>query len=579
MNVYPSLVWGFFALYNESIMKKRIFIGVAWPYVNGDIHIGHLAGYLLPADIFARFHRLRGNEVLMVSGSDCFGTPITLEADKRGVTPREIVDEYHERNAALFRDLKLSFDLYTKTDTENHRRLTQDFFLRLIKGGFIFTAKTKQYYSAESESFLPDRYVEGRCPNCGYEEARSDQCDNCGALIDEGALVNPRDKITGGPVELKLSEHYFLDWRKLQPFLEKYVAERGKNWRPWVLRETKGWLKNGLKPRPITRDIEWGVEIPIKDIPEDLQIKDAEKKRIYVWFDAVVGYLSASLEWSEKSGRDWKEWWYNAEAEHAYFMGKDNLVFHTLFWPGELHGYDGKIHLPDFPAVNQFLNLEGEKFSKSRGVTIDSRYITENYGLDAVRFYLTNILPEEADANFSWRHFVETVNGVLVANLGNFLNRTLTLARGLDFSSAEVAPGIKKKTLSLLHEAGTALESYKFKKYAETVLALSAFGNKYLSEEEPWFLKKKNEAAFKEIVGNALYIVLGLLVLLKPLLPDAYEKLEKTLGVGVDEWSGDEGKLLEELLKRAAVGDVQPLFRKIDESVIEAEIKKLPRSS
>ncbi|KKW15503.1 MAG: Methionyl-tRNA synthetase [Candidatus Jorgensenbacteria bacterium GW2011_GWB1_50_10] len=561
--------------YSMNSNKKKIFIGVAWPYVNGDIHIGHLAGYLLPADIFARFHRFRGNDVLMVSGSDCFGTPITLEADKRGVLPQEIVEEYHEKNAALFRDLNLSFDLYTKTDTKNHRKITQDFFLRLLKGGFIFKDKTKQYYSPVNEHFLPDRYVEGKCPNCGYEAARSDQCDNCGTLIHEGTLLNPRDKITGGPVELKPSEHYFLDWRKLQPFLEKYITARGKNWRSWVLKETKGWLKSGLKPRPITRDIDWGVEIPIEQIPEELKIKDADKKRIYVWFDAVIGYLSASIEWSKKTDRDWKEFWYDEEVEHAYFMGKDNLVFHTLFWPGQLHGYDEKIHLPDFPAVNQFLNLEGQKFSKGRGVTIDSRYIAEKYGLDAARFYLTTILPEDSDANFGWQNFVNAVNSVLVANLGNFLNRTLTLAKGLNFKEVEVDRSVKEKTLGFIEEAKKAAEKYKFKRYAETVLALSDFGNKYLSKEEPWFLKEKDESKFKNVLGNALYIILGLFLLLKPLLPGTYEKLEKSLGVGIDEWSGDEDKLLAELLKRVKIQEVQPLFKKIDESVIEIERKKI----
>ncbi len=568
-------------------MPKKVLIAVAWPYVNGDIHIGHLAGYLLPADIFARFNRFRGNDVLMVSGSDCFGTPITVEADKLNISPEEVVNKYHPQIVELLEKLGISFDIYTKTTTDNHKEVVQKFFIKLLEKGYIFKDKTDQYYSEEDKRFLPDRYVEGKCPHCGYEGARSDQCDNCGIIFSVGELINPKSKLSSKSVQIKPTEHYFLDWPKLQDFLEKYVEKTGKNWRSWVLNETKGWLKRGLKPRPITRDLDWGVEIPTERIPDNLRIDGAKEKRIYVWFEAVIGYLSASIEWAEKSGKDWKGWWHDQESEHAYFMGKDNLIFHTLFWPGQLHADNEKLHLPDYPAVNQFLTLEGKKFSKSRGITIDSVYIVDTYGSDAVRFYLTLISPENADANFSWDHFVRTHNSVLIGTFANFVNRTLTLAQGLDFDGSEIEKEVKSAVLGLINQAKENLENYEFKKYAQTILDLSDFGNKYLSKEEPWFLstpkgrdlasggKDKDPEKFKKVMANTLYIALGLFLIIKPLLPDAYEKLEKILGVEIDEWSGDESKLLKKLLKKVSIKKIEPLFERIDEKVIEEEKKKI----
>lgn len=555
-------------------MAKKVFIGVAWPYVNGDIHIGHLAGYLLPADIYARFQRFLGNDVLMVSGSDCFGTPITLEAEERKVSPRDIVNEYHQKNLELFKFLDLSFDIYTKTDTENHKHVVQDFFIKLLEGGYIFKDKTLQYYSEVENRFLPDRYVEGRCPNCGYEAARSDQCDNCARVLEQGELLNPRSKTTGNDVRLKESEHYFLDWPKLQKFLEKYVNSH-QNWRPWVLNETLGWLKHGLKPRPITRDLNWGVEIPIDKISPKLQIEGAQDKRIYVWFEAVIGYLSATIEWSKKSKQIWQEFWYNPDVRHAYFMGKDNLIFHTLFWPGQLNAYDEKIHLPDFPAINQFLTLEGQKFSKSRGITIDPGYTVENYGLDPVRFYLSLIAPENTDANFSWSDFVAKNNNVLIGNLGNFINRTLTLAQNLDLRGPSVIDAeIEDRVELFLKEAKKSLENFEFKNYVEKILALADYGNKYLSIHEPWLLKK-DDPAFEKATVNSLFITLGLFLLLKPILPGTFDKLSEILAAKIDLWPENELDFLKKLLPRVKISNPTPLFKRIDESVIETEKAKI----
>jgi methionyl-tRNA synthetase len=563
-----------FAILSFMTKRRKVFIGVAWPYVNGDIHIGHLAGYLLPADIFARFQRLLGNDVLMVSGSDCFGTPITLEADKRGLSPRAIVNKYHPQNLKLFRNLKISFDIYTKTATANHKKIAQDFFLTLLKKGFIFKDKTYQFYSPEEKRFLPDRYVEGACPFCQYPAARSDQCDNCGRLLNEKELLNPKSILTGLSVELRETEHYFLDWPKIQPFLEKYIASR-KNWRDWVLKETEGWLKRGLKPRPITRDLEWGVEIPAKEIPDELKIENINQKRIYVWFEAVIGYLSASIEWSSKTGRDFKDFWYTSRAEHYYFMGKDNLVFHTLFWPGQLHAYNEKLHLPDFPAINQFLNLEGQKFSKSRGVIIDSDYMIKTYGLDPVRFYLALIMPEHADSNFSWADFVSKVNDLLIGNLGNFINRTLTLARNLSWKGLKTDEKIIRETTRFINEAKSALRLVELRNYVLTVLALADFGNKYLSQKEPWLLKEKNNEEFRQVMFNAVFIVLGLLLIMKPLFLNSSKLLEEMLGLNIVTWPENEKAKLKTLIYKAKIKKVIPLFKKIDEAVVERERAKL----
>ena len=557
--------------------KKKILAAVAWPYVNGDIHIGHLAGYLFPADIYARFNRLIGNEVLMVSGSDCYGTPITLEADKRGIRPEDIVAEYHEKNKRLFQEtLKLSFDIYTKTTTENHHGLVRDTFVRLAGKGFIFRDTANQYYSESERRFLPDRYVEGKCPKCGYEEARSDQCDKCGLLFEQGELLNPRSKVSGTPVILRPSEHYFLDWPKLEPFLKEYIDSK-RDWRPWVLNETKGWLDNGLRPRAITRDIDWGVPIPTDRLPEDLRIEGAEHKRIYVWFEAVMGYLSATIEWAKINKKDWKEWWYGEDLLHAYFMGKDNLVFHTLFWPGELHGYDERIHLPDKPFVNQFLNLEGRKFSKSRGITIDSEYIVRTYGLDPVRFYLASINPESADTNFAWDDFVAKVNDVLIGNFGNFINRTLTLAEGVDLDGVGVDKEVEEKILATFGRAEECLSGGSFRDYLNTILELSDFGNKYLSGHEPWKIKKTNPEEFRRVIKNALFLVEALHIVSAPLLPETSGKISDMLGVSpVAQWPITRVvEHISETLKRAKISEAAPLFQKIDPEVAEKERSRL----
>ncbi|MEX1014649.1 MAG: methionine--tRNA ligase [Candidatus Paceibacterota bacterium] len=541
--------------------KEKIFIGVAWPYVNGDLHVGHLAGYLLPADIFARFNRFKGRDVLMASGSDCFGTPITIEAEKRNLSPEEIVNEYHPKHLDLFEKAGISFDIFTKTNTKNHIKISQEFFLKFLEKGYIFKDVSKQHYDEKEKRFLPDRYVEGKCPHCNFEEARSDQCDNCGRVLDQGELKNPVSKLSGNKVILKESEHYFFDLEKLQPFIEEYFKDKSGEWKEWVMKETKNWLKRGLNSRSFSRDLEWGVPFPIDKIPANKKIENIENKRFYVWWEAVIGYLSASIEWSETKNNNWEDFWKNKDAKHFYFMGKDNLPYHTMFWPAELHLYNEKLNLPDVHVINQYLNFEGNKFSKSRGVTIDSKEIIEKYGLDSVRFYINSIMPENSDSNFNWDDFIDKHNNVLIGNLGNFINRTLTLAKDVSFDKNYIEEEVKNKINNLTKEAEKNLENNQFRNYLDSILSLSDFGNKYLTKKEPW---KKEKEDKEKIITNALLVVLALQVIIKPLLIETYKKLVNLTGLDFDNWSDDVFSEVLNFLEKVKIKKPSPLFEKID---------------
>jgi methionyl-tRNA synthetase len=552
--------------------KEKIFIGVAWPYVNGEMHIGHLAGYLLPADILARFFRLKNHKVLMASGSDCFGTPVLFEAFKKKIKPSELANRYHGKLKELFKFLNLSFDVYTETDNSLHKKTAQDFFLKIYKEGYISRKVLKQYYSEKDKMFLPDRFVEGICKYCSYEEARSDQCDNCGRILEPGEIIGPRNRLTNSSVALKETEHYFLNWPKLQPFLRRYVKGKGDSWKKWVNSEAKGWLKVGLLPRAITRDITWGVRIPIKDIPAKERIKNWEKKSIYVWFEAVVGYLSASIEFK---GKDWKDFWYGKSLKHYYFMGKDNLVFHTLFWPGQLSVYDSKLHLPDIVSVNHFLNLEGKKFSKSRGVMITCDYLAKKYGLDETRFYLCWIMPETKDSSFTWSDFQEQINSILVGKIGNLIHRSLTLARSKKFkafSKVKIEERIIKEAERTFKLVDENISSCKFRAYLQAVADLADYGNRYFDSERPWAIRSEKE--FDSVIVNLVYLIGALGILLKPLLPNASERLRKDLGFSKVEHIEDSKQLHRYLLKnlpKVKIKKTKPLFKKISEDQIKLE--------
>lgn len=554
--------------------RKNIFIGVAWPYVNGDIHIGHMAGYLLPADIIARYYRADNYKVLMVSGSDCFGTPITVEADKRSLSPQTIADNYHKQDIRLFREvLGLTYDIYTRTDTENHIKTVQDVFMELLDKGYIFIDTTKQFYSPQEKKFLPDRYVEGECKNCGYDGARADQCENCGKLLEQDELIKPRSKLTEQEVILKDTEHYFLDWSQLQPQIEDYVARSGPHWKNWVFQETQGWLRKGLKPRAISRDISWGVPLPIDRIPNNKLIDNHQEKRLYVWFDAVIGYLSASKLWALENSENWEDFWYNQDSKHYYFMGKDNLIFHTILWPGQLIGYDPELHLPDMPSVNMFYNLEGQKFSKSRGITIGIEELVNQFGNDAVRFYTTLTMPETKDASFKFDDFIEKNNQLLVGNIGNYIHRILSIASPEDIGKIATYPlssEVNKVVSTSFKKARSHIQNCEFRNYLDDLLNLSDFGNKFFSYQEVWKLKKTDREQYCSALKQLYSMILALGYLMVPVLPEASARLAQMLEIETfNKWPqvNEEINRIEDQLKQVKQPlKPIPLFRKFDRS-------------
>ncbi|MCB0181094.1 MAG: methionine--tRNA ligase, partial [Anaerolineae bacterium] len=411
-------------------MAENILVCTAWPYANGNLHIGHLAGAYLPPDIFARFHRLKGNNVLMVSGSDSHGTPITLRADAEGVSPLEIFERFHGQFLETYQQIGITYDLFTHTDTENHYQVSQDIFSACLENGFLYKHTEEQFYSETEQRFLPDRYIEGTCPVCGYESARGDQCDNCKSLLNPTELINPRSKNDGSVPVLRATEHFYLDLGKLSDDILAYLSQDKDYWRSNVINFSLQYVKDGLRGRAITRDIGWGIPLPLEGY---------DSKRLYVWFEAVIGYFSASIEWAANHGEPekWKEWWYRPEAKTYYFIGKDNIPFHAVIWPAELiatgrHLYEDDtskfLNLPyDVPA-NEYLNMEGEKLSTSRNWAIWAPDLLERYDPDAVRFYLTAIAPETRDTDFTFDDFIRRNNDELVAAWGNLVNRVLGFA-------------------------------------------------------------------------------------------------------------------------------------------------------
>jgi methionyl-tRNA synthetase len=525
---------------------RYIHVSVAWPYANGDLHVGHLAGAYLPADIFARYHRLKGNHVLMVSGSDSHGTPISVEADKRGIPARGVFEHYHERFLLTQQKAGISYDLFTHTDTENHHRIAQDFFMRLLDKGYLYKQKQQLMYSELEKRFLPDRYVEGECYICHYPNARGDQCDNCGNLLDATLLINPRNKSNpDDKLIIRESEHYFLDLKRWEPELLAYIDEHEHHWRPNVTRFSRNFVADGLQGRPITRDIDWGIDVPLKGW---------EDKKLYVWFEAVMGYFTASVEWAKNIGQpdEWKKWWYNPEARIFNFLGKDNIPFHTIIWQAELLGvdgiyneasdtnsYDGNLQLPyDVPA-NEFMNIEGDKFSKSRNWAIWLPDILERYQPDAIRYYVAATMPETHDSDFAWDGFLNRVNGELLAAWGNLANRMLSFAYkrfegkvpaiNLDDLTAEDKTIIQHSEAAF-EAVGKLIESVTLREALSTAMGVVRDTNAYLDRRAPWKTIKENPADAALSVYTVLRVVDNLKILLAPFLPFTSQKLHEFLG-------------------------------------------------
>jgi len=522
---------------------ENILVCVAWPYANGDLHVGHIAGAYLPADIFARYQRLKGGRVLMVSGSDAHGTPIVVRAEKEGKTPREVFEYYHARFLHVQRLLGISYDLFTHTDTENHHVISQQMFRRLLDNAYLFKAKQKQLYSEAQGKFLPDRLVEGTCPICGYDRARGDQCDNCGSLLDGTQLINPRsrsdpnDKLT-----IRESEHYFFDLPALRRSVLDYLADKDY-WRPAVLEFSRRYAEE-MEARAFTRDLTWGIPIPVEG---------AEGKCIYVWYEALLGYLSATVEWAQIIGQPdaWQAFWYQPEHVRIYnFIGKDNILFHTVLWPAVLMGmgrlgepWDGpaadgrRFNLPyDVPA-NQYLNLGGQKFSKSLGVSLDAIDLVEKYGPDAVRFYLTLIMPEQKDSDWSWTDFAQRNNSELLAKWGNLIQRVLSqIWRNFDgripqpgeFTSADQA--LLAKSEAAFDSVGEKLNAVRLRDALGEVLDLATATNQYLDFEAPWKTIKTDPARAGTQLYVAARVIDSLTVLFAPFMPALSEKARAQLG-------------------------------------------------
>lgn len=509
----------------------------------------------------------------MVSGTDCHGTPITVESDKRGVSPQEIVDEYDPKVRILLNRFKISFDLFTTTTTKNHYEVTKKVFLRLYKNGFIIKQSSEQYYSIEEKKFLPDRYVEGECPHCGAKEQRADQCENCGRTLGMGELINPKSKLTGSEVVTKSTEHYFIDFPKLENQLTNYVNDHEGIWKDWVWNETKGWLQEGLHPRAITRDLDWGVPIPYEEIDEKDHIDGIKNKRFYVWFDAVIGYVSATIEWAKKENKNWEDYWKNNNVKHYYFVGQDNLAFHTIFWPGQIMGQEEDLNLPYFPNVHKFLNLEGKKFSKSRGLIIDPIQVADVFGEDAVRYYLTSILPENKSTNWNWKEFQQTINSRLVGTIGNFIHRTLVFYNNKIInkdSSLEVNKAVISKTKESFTIISENISKNKFVAALQKLEEYASFGNQYFDKQKPWEILREDEQKAAQIINDCLYIVYNLRTLLHPFVPHAQERLSALLSLPAITQTNEDIFVPQNLPAQFSLADeIIPIFNKIEDEKLE----------
>src|SRR5918996_778953 len=517
---------------------RKILVAVAWPYASGPRHIGHVAGFGVPSDIFARYHRLKGDDVLMVSGTDEHGTPVMVAADAEGRSPRETADRYNQLIREDLRALGLSYDLFTRTTTRNHARVTRDVFRTLHDKGYLVEKTQLGAFSPTTGHTLPDRYIEGTCPICGFPDARGDQCDNCGNLLDPVDLIEPRSKIDGATPEFRETKHLFLDLPAFAERLHDWI-ERQTHWRPNVRNFSLRYVEE-LRPRAVTRDLDWGVRVPVPGYEED------ENKRIYVWIDAVVGYLSAAVEWARLRGEPdaWREWWQNPDARHYYFMGKDNIVFHTVIWPAELLGYrEGgelgagrPLELPYNVVASEFLTLEGRQFSTSRNWAIWVGDFLERYDPDPLRYYLTAAGPEQQDADFTWSEFVRRNNDELLANWGNLVNRTLTIAHR-NFGSVPEAGALGAEDEALLAAIGAGfdsvgehIESARFKAAIGEAMRLSSEVNQYLNDQAPWALVDPDRERAATVLNVCLRCVDDLKTIFAPFLPFTSQTVHELLG-------------------------------------------------
>ncbi len=556
-------------------MPERILVAVAWPYANGPLHLGHVAGCYLAADIFARYHRLKGNRVLMVSGSDSHGTPITVRADQEGVSPQEILDRYHAQFLDTWKQLGISFDLFTTTHTENHQSVVHDVFNVLRERGYIYPGVMLLARCSRCDRFLPDRYVEGLCPHCGHERARGDQCDHCGRTLDPQDLNQPHCVLCGTTAEFQESEHLFLKLSAFQEPLLEWVKGQS-HWRPNVLNFTHRFLEDGLKDRAITRDLSWGIPVPLDGY---------EDKRIYVWFEAVIGYLSAAVEWALQSGspEQWEDFWKDPDSRSYYFIGKDNIPFHSIIWPAMLMGYGG-LNLPyDVPA-NEFLSLESQKFSTSNNWAVWAPDYLSRYDPDPLRYLLSINMPESSDADFSWAEFVRRNNDELVATYGNLVNRVLSLTyRNFDGQIPQPGP-LREADRDLLDAARSAMDAVdrslyhcRFKAAIAQGFSLAQEANRYLDSMAPWKTIKTDRQDAATSLWVCIAVINCLKMALSPFLPFSSQRLHEFLGldgnVEGEQWDYDHA--VAAVRPGADLRAPSPLYTKLDPQVADEEVQRL----
>ena len=552
---------------------KRYTLTSALPYANGPIHIGHLAGVYVPADIYARYLRSKGNDVLFIGGSDEHGVPITIKARKEGVSPQDIVDRYHNIIKKSFEEFGISFDVYSRTSAPVHHETASEFFEHLYKEGKFIEKTSEQYYDEEAGAFLADRYITGTCPHCGFEKAYGDQCESCGTSLSPLELINPKSALSGNIPELKETKHWYLPLDQYEDWLNEWILKgHKKDWKSNVYGQVKSWVDQGLKPRAVTRDLDWGVKVPIEG---------AEGKVLYVWFDAPIGYISASKEWSQKTGKDWEPYWKSDDSKLVHFIGKDNIVFHCIIFPAMLKA-EGSYILPDNVPANEFLNLENDKISTSRNWAVWlHEYLEEFPGKqDVLRYVLTANAPETKDNDFTWKDFQARNNNELLAIFGNFVNRTLVLTQKyfegkvpalneLTQSDKETLEALKGYPDKISH----SLDLYRFREALSELMNLARLGNKYLTDNEPWKLFKTDKDRVATILNISLQIAASLAILGEPFLPFSAEKLRKMLNQEVLGWDNAGNS---ELLKVGhELGKPEFLFEKIEDSDVEKQVQKL----
>ena len=552
---------------------KRTTVTSALPYANGPIHIGHLAGVYIPADIYVRYLRSKGEDVLFIGGSDEHGVPITIKARQQGVTPQDVVDKYHEIIKKSFADFGISFNIYSRTSNAIHHQTASEFFKKMYDQGDFIEKTSEQYYDEENKQFLADRYITGTCPHCSFERAYGDQCENCGTSLNATDLINPKSALSGNVPVLKETLHWYLPLEKYEPWLKEWILEGHKNdWKPNVYGQIKSWIDHGLQPRAVTRDLDWGVKVPLPG---------TDGKVLYVWFDAPIGYISATREWAEQSGENWETWWKNPETRLIHFIGKDNIVFHCIIFPAMLKA-EGTYILPENVPAFEFLNLENDKISTSRNWAVWlHEYLDEFPGKqDVLRYVLTSNAPETKDNDFTWKDLQSKNNNELLAIFGNFVNRTLVLTQKYFDGKVPEITGLSEEDKKAIEEIaqfpariGKSLELFRFREALSEMMNLARLGNKYLTDNEPWKIFKTDEARVKTILNISLQICANLSALAEPFLPFTAGRLTKMLSIAPLSWK-DAGNA-EILNPGHQLNSPEFLFEKIEDTAIEAQVQKL----